>query len=55
VHTEWNAEEQENVPIHLFPGKFLSIPMEDLKLAWDIDHDRLQVIINRTVWDVSTA
>ena len=24
VHTEWNSDEQEDLPIHLFPGKVLS-------------------------------
>ena len=55
VHTEWNSDEQEDVPIHLFPGKILSIPLEDIKLACDIDKDRLLVIISRTVWDLSAS
>ena len=55
VHTEWNSVEQEDVPIHLYPGKVLSIPLEDLKLACDIDKDRLMVIISRSIWDLSTS
>ena len=55
VHTEWNSENREDIPIHLHPGKVLSIPLEDLKLAWDIDRDRLLVIISRTVWDLSAS
>ena len=55
VHTEWNSDDQEDVPIHLYPGKVLSIPLEDLKLACDIERDRLLVIISRTVWDLSAS
>lgn len=55
VHTEWNSGEQEDLPIHLHPGKILSIPLEDIKLACDIDNDRLLVIISRTVWDLSAS
>lgn len=54
VHTEWSPEEQEDKPIHLYPGKVLSIPMEDLKLAFDTEKDRLLVIITRNVWDLSS-
>ena len=52
VHTEWALGEEEQV-VNVFPGKDLSIPLEDIKIARDLEKDRLMIIISREVWDVS--
>ena len=53
VHTEWAPGEEEERVVNVFPGKDLSIPLEDVKIARDLEKDRLMIIISREVWDVS--
>ncbi|MCZ6799905.1 MAG: hypothetical protein O7F12_05395 [Nitrospirae bacterium] len=53
VHTEWAPGVEEEKVLNVFPGKELSIPLEDIKIARDLEKDRLMIIISREVWDVS--
>lgn len=53
VHTEWAPGDQEDKVVSLFPGRQLSLPLEDVKVARDMEKKRLMIIISRDIWDIS--